>query len=114
MSTVTTHVLDTALGLPAAGVPVHFERLGPPGPKTLAEAATDSDGRVRDLGPDDLGAGVYRLTFNVAAYNATTGQESFFPEVVITFTLTEQNGVVAHHHVPLLLSPFAYSTYKGS
>lgn len=113
MSTVTTHVLDTAIGLPAAGVPVRFERLGA-APAVLAEARTDADGRVRDLGPDDLESGTYRLTFDTAAYSAATGQTSFFPEVAITFVLSEVDGVVPHHHVPLLLSPFAYSTYKGS
>ncbi|WP_019203803.1 hydroxyisourate hydrolase [Tsukamurella sp. 1534] len=114
MSTVTTHVLDTALGRPAARVPVRFERLSPGPPTVLAEAVTDDDGRVRDLGPDDLCAGTYRLTFDTAAYAAATGQANFFPEVAITFLLVQHDGAIPHHHVPLLLSPFSYSSYKGS
>lgn len=114
MSTVTTHVLDTALGVPAAGVPVRMERVGAGTVEPVGSSVTDSDGRARDLGPDDLPAGTYRLVFDTAAHAAATGQENFFPEVAITFTLVAQDGVVAHHHVPLLLSPFAYSTYKGS
>ncbi len=111
-STLTTHVLDTALGRPAAGVPV---RLLTADGTLIAQAATDDDGRIRDLGPADLSAGTYRLHFDVAAYAAATGQQCFFPEVSITFTLTAgADGRVAHHHVPLLLSPFAYSTYRGS
>lgn len=115
MSTVTTHVLDTARGVPAAGVPVRMDRVGPDGTVApVARAVTDDDGRVRDLGPDDLAAGVYRLTFDTASYSAPTGQQAFFPEVAITFRLEAEGGAVPHHHVPLLLSPFHYSTYKGS
>ncbi|GAA1088252.1 hydroxyisourate hydrolase [Tsukamurella spumae] len=115
MSTVTTHVLDTARGVPAGGVPVRMDRIGPDGTvDPVAHGVTDDDGRVKDLGPDDLPAGVYRLTFDVAGYAATTGQENFFPEVAITFRLIAVDGAVPHHHVPLLLSPFQYSTYKGS
>lgn len=110
MSAVTTHVLDTALGRPGRGVPVRLERLDA-GPALLAEAATDDDGRVRDLGPGRLEPGRYRLVFGTAAYHAATGQDGFFPEVVITFALTDPD---QHYHVPLLLSPFAYSTYRGS
>ncbi|HEX6517254.1 MAG TPA: hydroxyisourate hydrolase [Nocardioidaceae bacterium] len=111
MSAVTTHVLDTALGRPGRGVPVRLERLGGAQGTVLAEAATDDDGRARDLGPDRLDAGTYRLVFDTAAYHAATGQSGFFPEVAITFTLTDP---AQHYHVPLLLSPFAYSTYRGS
>ncbi|BDH56424.1 hydroxyisourate hydrolase [Tsukamurella sp. PLM1] len=115
MSTVTTHVLDTALGIPAAGVPVRLERIGPGTVDEVARAVTDDDGRARDLGPDDLPAGTYRITFDTAAHASATAQDNFFPEVAITFTLVAQDdGAVAHHHVPLLLSPFHYSTYKGS
>jgi len=109
MSTVTTHVLDTALGRPAAGVPVRLERAD--GSQVVAEGRTDADGRVVDLGPDDLAAGGYRLVFATAAYFSGTGQDSFFPEVAITFALTDP---AQHYHVPVLLSPFAYSTYRGS
>ena len=76
-----------------------------------SSATTDADGRARDLGPDRLDAGTYRLVFDVEAYAATTGQACFFPEVVITFALADP---AAHHHVPLLLGPYAYSTYRGS
>ncbi|HWD03398.1 MAG TPA: hydroxyisourate hydrolase [Amycolatopsis sp.] len=105
MSLVTTHVLDTVTGKPAAGIAVLFER-GDGTP--IAEGSTDDDGRIRDLGPDTLDAGVYRLIFDTGAY---LGPEAFFPDVTITFRITEP---AAHHHVPVLLSPFAYSTYRGS
>ena len=103
MSQVTTHVLDTAAGRPAAGVPVTLENAD----GVLATATTDRDGRVGELGPERLPAGTYRLRFDTAAY---LDGAAFFPEVVVTF-LVEGD---AHHHVPLLLSPFGYSTYRGS
>lgn len=102
---LSTHVLDAALGTPAAGVPVRLERDG----AMLAEAVTDDDGRASDLGP--LAVGTHRLTFDTGAYFAATGTTGFYPEVTIAFTVTDPT---AHHHVPLLLSPFAYSTYRGS
>jgi 5-hydroxyisourate hydrolase len=111
VSAITTHVLDTALGRPGAGVRLRLERLDGDRTHVLAEATTDDDGRVRDLGPDRLEPGAFRLVFDVAAYAAATGQACFFPEVAITFALTDPT---QHHHVPLLLSPFAYSTYRGS
>lgn len=117
MSTVTTHVLDTALGRPAAGVPVRLESVpaGTTQATVVAEAHTDDDGRARELGPDQVQPGTYRLVFDVATYAAASGQSCFFPEVTVTFRLTvAEDGDVAHHHVPLLLSPFAYSTYRGS
>ena len=101
---VTTHVLDAATGRPAGGVAVRLERAD----GTLVAAAhTDHDGRVRDLG-EPL-PGVHRLVFATGEWFARAGRETFYPEVVVTFTLGE-----GHHHVPLLLSPFAYSTYRGS
>jgi 5-hydroxyisourate hydrolase len=119
MSTVTTHVLDTALGRPAAGVPVRLERLPEPPdppqppalPEVLAEASTDGDGRVATLGPAELEAGTYRLVFDTAAYFAATGRTAFFPRVEVLFTLADPT---QHHHVPVLLSPFSYTTYRGS
>lgn len=114
MSHVTTHVLDTALGRPARGVPVRLEAAadaGRTGWTPLAEGATDTDGRVRDLGPERLEAGAYRLVFDTASYFAGTGRRGFYPEVAVVFDLVEQD---AHHHVPLLLSPYSYSTYRGS
>jgi 5-hydroxyisourate hydrolase len=119
VSAVTTHVLDTALGRPAAGVPVRLERLAQPPeppqppalPEVLAESSTDGDGRVSSLGPAELAAGTYRLTFDTAAYFDSTGRTGFFPIVAITFELADP---AQHYHVPVLLSPFAYSTYRGS
>ncbi len=111
MSAITTHVLDTALGRPAAGVRLRLEHLDGADVHLLAEAATDDDGRVRELGPDQVEPGTYRLVFDVAGYAAANGQECFFPEVGLTFGITD---ATQHHHVPLLLSPFAYSTYRGS
>ena len=102
-STITTHVLDTARGRPAGGVPVRLLR----GEELLAEAVTDADGRVGELGPAAVPPGTYRLVFDVAAY---AGPEAFFPEVTIAFRVADDR----HHHVPLLLSPFGYSTYRGS
>lgn len=98
---LSTHVLDTARGIPAAGVPIRLEsadRL------LLAEGHTDLDGRLRF---DEVGTGRYRLVIDTAAY---LGPDAFFPEVAILFTVADER----HHHVPLLLSPFGYSTYRGS
>jgi len=111
MSAITTHVLDTALGRPAAGVRLRLEHLDGDRVRVLAEGVTDDDGRVRDLGPDRVEPGTYRLVFDVAGYAAATGQDCFFPEVGLAFAITD---AAQHHHVPLLLSPFAYSTYRGS
>ncbi|MBB3661419.1 5-hydroxyisourate hydrolase [Prauserella sediminis] len=107
MSLVTTHVLDTARGRPAAGVPVRLDARDDDW-STIAAATTDDDGRVRDLGPDTLPAGVYRLVFDTESY---LGEGCFLPEVTVAFRITDP---AAHHHVPVLLSPFAYSTYRGS
>ncbi|GLY67051.1 hydroxyisourate hydrolase [Amycolatopsis taiwanensis] len=104
MSLVTTHVLDTAAGRPAKGIGVRLEFEG----SVLGEARTDDDGRVRDLGPEELTPGVYRLVFDTAGY---LGPDGFFPEVVVSFRIRDG---AAHHHVPVLLSPFSYTTYRGS
>jgi 5-hydroxyisourate hydrolase len=115
VSAVTTHVLDTARGVPAAGVPVRLEQVSGPEPVEIAVAVTDSDGRARSLGPSLLPPGVYRLVFGTGDY--LDGQrpggepEAFFPEVAVTFRM---DGTTPHYHVPLLLSPFGYSTYRGS
>ena len=112
MSTVSTHVLDAATGRPAAGVSVRLERApsaGEPG-DTVVEANTDIDGRLR-LDRANLTAGVYRLVFDTGTYFSATGREAFYPEVSVTFWVRESG---QHYHVPLLLSPFAYSTYRGS
>ena len=111
-SAVTTHVLDAGVGRPAAGVPVSLE--GPAG--VIASATTDGDGRVRDLGPAALVPGIYRLRFDTGAYFAATGTRGFYPEVVVTFEIdgSGASSADAHLHVPLLLSPYGYSTYRGS
>jgi 5-hydroxyisourate hydrolase len=110
MSLITTHVLDTAAGRPAAGIRVLLAVRSGADWRTLGEAVTDDDGRVRDIGPDTVGPGTYRLTFRTEDYFFHDGRESFFPEVTVTFTVTD----ASHHHVPILLSPFAFSTYRGS
>jgi 5-hydroxyisourate hydrolase len=114
MSGITTHVLDTSAGCPARGVPVRLEvQSGARGWVTLSERTTDADGRVRDLLTDGskLDAGTYRLTFGTGAYFEAQGQTTFFPEASIVFEVREPS---QHHHVPLLLSPYGYSTYRGS
>ena len=108
MSHVTTHVLDAALGRPAFGVAV---ALYDADDALVAHGATDDDGRVSGLGPDALPVGEYRIVFETGAYFAASGVDGFYPRVTIDFELTD---ATAHYHVPLLLSPFAYSTYRGS
>jgi 5-hydroxyisourate hydrolase len=109
---LSTHVLDAVRGGPAAGVPVRLEAVMPEGPRQLAAVLTDRDGRARESLPALLAPGGYRLAFDTGAYFAKQGIEEFFyPEVVVCFTVTDPE---AHYHVPLLLSPFAYSTYRGS
>ena len=108
---LSTHVLDLARGLPAADLPVRLERLDPSGAwRALRDARTDADGRVRALVPDGerLEPATYPLTFDVAAYH---GPDAFYPEASIVFRVRDEG---AHHHIPLLLSPFGYSTYRGS
>lgn len=112
MSAITTHVLDTARGLPAGGVSVRLERWQEGGWTPLGQGVTDADGRCRTLMPEagTLELGRYRLTFETAAYFESCGVAAFFPEVSIAFEVADRR----HHHVPLLLSPFGYSTYRGS
>lgn len=105
MSSLSTHVLDTALGRPADGVPVRLYA----GDVVRATGTTDDDGRIAELEPV-LEPGTYRLWFDVAVYAVASGQDFFFPEVSVTFTVADER----HYHVPLLLSPFAFSTYRGS
>ena len=111
MSHVTTHVLDTSTGKPAENVPVTFSGLDGGRWVQIAEGTTDADGRIKQLGPERLPSGSYRLAFDTGSYFAASGTETFFPEVTLTFGVVETE---AHYHVPLLLSPFAYSTYRGS
>lgn len=111
VSTVTTHILDTAAGHPAPGVPVRLDAREGDEWRTVAEAATDADGRARDLGPGHVEAGTYRIVFDTGTYFAATDRPAFYPEVVIVFEIRDPE---QHYHVPLLLSPYGYSTYRGS
>lgn len=113
MSVITTHVLDVAFGRPAAGMPVALLRVDEAAATEIGRASTDDDGRVRRLGPADIQPGTYRLVFDTAAYLLAQhpGDWPFFPEVAVTFTVHDQAG---DYHVPLLLSPYGYSTYRGS
>lgn len=114
MSAITTHVLDTAAGRPAAGVPVMLEmRIAGGDWRVVGQGMTDEDGRLRDLLPPDfaLDEGSYRLTFDAATYFASCGTQGFYPEVSVAFVVRDAS---AHYHVPLLLSPYGYSTYRGS
>ncbi|SNR73219.1 5-hydroxyisourate hydrolase [Haloechinothrix alba] len=110
MTTISTHVLDAARGLPAAGVPVRLESREADGERLLGSDATDSDGRIGSF-DGAAGTGTYRLVFDTGTYFADAGRPCFFPEVVVTFTVTGAN---AHFHVPILLSPYSYTTYRGS
>jgi 5-hydroxyisourate hydrolase len=112
MSEITTHVLDTSLGRPAAGVPVTLEtRESAAGWKQLGRGTTDADGRLQNLAPHPLPAGTYRLTFDTGAYFESRQTANFYPEVAIVF---EVRDAAAKYHVPLLISPYGYSTYRGS
>ncbi len=110
MLTITTHVLDLTTGNPATGVAVTLELENHGTWESRGRGVTDADGRVRDAFGGLSGAGRFRLTFATGAYFAARGVTSFHPEVVVVFEARE----LKHHHVPLLLSPFGYSTYRGS
>ena len=137
MSAISTHVLDIAAGCPAAGMRVRLERVSRAGAEEkawteeVAAATTDAGGRIAGLGPEVVEPGTYRLIFDIGGYLArqreggdsdsgshsvtgsSSGTESaaFFPEVTVTFAVADGN---EHYHVPLLMSPFGYSTYRGS
>ena len=113
MSHITTHVLDVSLGRPAANIPVILEAQSTGGGwAEAARGATDTDGRLRDwAAAKTLPAGVYRLTFDTRAYFAARKIAGLYPEVVIVFEVRDSQ---EHYHIPLLLSPFGYSTYRGS
>lgn len=114
VSHVTTHVLDTTLGRPAAGLPVVLESAADRSLDrwtSVSAGFTDTDGRIDDFGPAKLPAGIYRMVFDTGVYFAAAGQADFYPEVVVVFRLTEED---SHHHIPLLISPFSYSTYRGN
>ena len=113
MSGITTHVLDTARGRPAQGIRVTLEFQVAGEWRAVGTGATDADGRCRTLVAGDVPpvAGTYRLTFDTGPYLAAEHSSTFFPHVSIVFATAEGE---AHYHVPLLLSPFGYSTYRGS
>ena len=109
MSTISTHVLDTSLGKPGQGIRVELEYGG----AMVGSGVTDADGRVPDLVPKSasLEAGDYRLTFFVGEYFASGNRQTFYSQIVVSFRMGENS---EHYHVPLLLSPFGYSTYRGN
>ena len=113
MSAITTHILDTSRGRPATGVPVvlEYERGGEW--IEVGRGQTDADGRLKDLLRADfsLAEGTYRLSFDASGYFSAQGTESFYPLVTVTFFVAD---ATQHYHVPLLLSPYGYSTYRGS
>jgi 5-hydroxyisourate hydrolase len=110
-SRITTHVLDAGTGRPAAAVAVELQARDGDGWSPIAAGRTDADGRISRLGPDELPPGEYRLRFDTGAYFAARGVDTFYPEVVLTVLVADDG---RHVHAPLLLSPFAYSTYRGS
>jgi 5-hydroxyisourate hydrolase len=112
MRSVSTHVLDISLGRPAQGVPVTLEKKEGDAYARVHSASTDADGRVKELVPEGkLTAGTYRITFDTGAYFSAQKVEGFYPEASIVFIIRDE---AAHYHVPLLLSAFGYSTYRGS
>jgi 5-hydroxyisourate hydrolase len=104
--TISTHVLNATTGRPAVGLELTLSQQAGDGWRELSHRVTDQDGRVPDLAAD-VPPGTYRIVFQTGAYLA----ETFYPEVTVAFRITDP---AAHHHVPLLLSPYAYSTYRGS
>ena len=113
MSSITTHVLDTSRGRPAQGVPVTLEMEAAEGWKLVGKGTTNADGRISELVSAEvsIAPGVYRLIFDTGKYFAGQQSETFYPQVTIIFRLAD---AAQHYHVPLLLSPFGYSTYRGS
>jgi len=109
---ISTHVLDTAKGRPAEGMPITLERVDADGWHEVTGGETDADGRVGVLvADDDLRFGTYRITFGTGGYYASRGETSFYPEVRIDF---EVHDASEHYHVPLLTTPWSFSTYRGS
>lgn len=106
---LSTHVLDASIGAPAVGVAVRVETQDGNRWDAGPELRTDEDGRIGGFDPPAVG--VHRIRFDTGAYFAARGIETFYPEVLVTFVITD---AARHHHVPLLLSPFAFSTYRGS
>jgi 5-hydroxyisourate hydrolase len=113
VSAITTHVLDVSIGRPAPGVAISLEYRDGEQWSAIGSGVTDTDGRLRTLVPEgaQLRAGTYRLVFDTGSYFLSNGTQTFFPSVIVTFELGQG---ASHHHVPLLVSPFGYSTYLGS
>jgi 5-hydroxyisourate hydrolase len=113
MSPITTHVLDTSRGRPAVGIEVALEILSGTEWELLGNGLTDATGRCTTLMAEgrQIVSGTYRLVFNVAPYYGAQHTETFFGQIPIVFEITKPE---AHYHVPLLISPFGYSTYRGS
>lgn len=113
MSAITTHILDVSAGSPARGVLVTLERQTPADWEVIGKGVTDNDGRLQDLLASDVNfsPGIYRLTFDTGNYFAQQEIEGFYPQVTVAFAVLD---AAQHFHVPLLLSPFGYSTYRGS
>jgi 5-hydroxyisourate hydrolase len=113
MSGITTHVLDISRGRPAEGVPVTLEVEAAGGWQLVGSGITNGDGRISDLMTADspIASSVYRLIFDTATYFANGNIQSFYPQVIVVFKI---KNATQHYHVPLLLSPFGYSTYRGS
>ena len=112
MSQITTHILDTSLGRPASGVNVSLEYQSSGSWQQVAKGMTDNDGRVKNLLPIEkrIPRGVYRLIFETKSYYKTNDVKGFYPTVTIEFEILDDS----HYHVPLLLNPYGYSTYRGS
>lgn len=108
--TLSTHVLDSTTGTPAVGMMVTLSAATASGWSPMGSGVTDADGRLRDLVTEPLEPGGYQLVFATGAWFAERGRECFYPEVSIAFMIAG----AGHHHVPLLLAPYAYSTYRGS
>ena len=112
MSQITTHILDTSLGKPAAGVSIHLQKQSPHGWINMSTGVTNSDGRIPDLLEKGLilPPGNYSMLFEVASYFENLQLKSFYPQIRIEFRVSDDS----HYHIPLLLNPFGYSTYRGS
>ena len=112
MSQITTHILDTSIGKPVQGISIALEQKNSENWLKISEGITNPDGRLSDMVPKEkiLPKGIYRLSFDTASYFKNQNIKTFYPQVTIEFEITDSS----HYHVPLLLNPFGYSTYRGS
>ncbi|WP_432372419.1 hydroxyisourate hydrolase [Pantoea allii] len=111
MSTISTHILDTALGKPAADVAILLEKSTAQGWSTYASGVTDGDGRLKDLTPEPIAPGHYRLTAAIGDYFRVTGRDALYVSAQIDFVIAASG---SHYHLPFLISPWSWSTYRGS